>query len=141
MVTHDCELMSSFSRPGRTITYDANGRAGVNDSGVAFKEISKNAGFVESLLALGSSRCGLKKITASQCPKFLEMRFKARRLLKFAQRFPTSTLGQKINLVWGPKVSGHSQEEFQRNFGFSKNRTTTLKRLVCALEALYQAQN
>ena len=41
----------------------------------------------------------------------------------------------------GQKVPGHSQEEFQRIFGFSKNRTTTLKRLVCALEALYQAQN
>ena len=41
----------------------------------------------------------------------------------------------------GQKVSGHSQEEFQRIFGFFKNRTTTLKRLVCALEALYQAQN
>ena len=67
------------------------------------------------------------------------MRFKARRLLKFAQRFPTSTLGQKPGL--GPKVTGHSQEEFQRIFGYSKNRTTTHKRLVCALEALYQAQN
>ena len=41
----------------------------------------------------------------------------------------------------GQKVSGHSQEEFQRIFGFSKNRTTTPRRLVCALEALYQAQN
>ena len=41
----------------------------------------------------------------------------------------------------GQKVSGHSQEGFQRILGFFKNRTTTLKRLVCALEALYQAQN
>ena len=31
------------------------------------------------------------------------MRSRDRRLFKFAQRFPTSTLGQKINLVWGKK--------------------------------------
>ena len=31
------------------------------------------------------------------------MRSRARRLFKFAQSFPTSTLGQKINLVWGKK--------------------------------------
>ena len=41
----------------------------------------------------------------------------------------------------GQKISGHPQEEFQGIFGFSKNRITRLKRLVCALEAPYQAQN
>ena len=41
----------------------------------------------------------------------------------------------------GQKNFSHLQEGFQRNFGFSKIRTVTLKRLVCALEALYQAQN
>ena len=120
IVTHDCELMSSLSRPRRTITYDTNSRASVNNSGAAFNEISKDAGFVESLLALGSSRCGLKKITASQCPKFLEMRFKARRLLKFAQRFPTSTLGQKINLVWGQKSPVVYRKNFKEFLGFPK---------------------
>ena len=45
------------------------------------------------------------EIDVLQCPKFFEIRPKARRLFKFAQRFPTSTLGQKINLVWDKKLS------------------------------------
>ena len=53
--------------------------------------------------------------------------------------FPQAHWARKPGL--GQKVSGHSQEEFQKIFGFSKIRTTTLKRLVCALEAPYQAQN
>ena len=84
------------------------------------KNFKEFLGFPKSLLALGSSRCGLKKITASQCPKFLEMRFKARRLLKFAQRFPTSTLGQKINLVWGQKSPVVYRKNFKEFLGFPK---------------------
>ena len=38
-------------------------------------------------------------------------------------------------------ISSSSQEGFQRILGLSKNRTTTLKSLVRALEARYQAQN
>ena len=70
------------------------------------------------------------------------MRFKARRLLKFAQRFPTHQhTGPENQPGLGPKVSSRLQEEFQRIFGFSENRAATLKRLVCALETPYQALN
>ena len=48
------------------------------------------------------------------------MRFKARRLLKFAQRFPTSTLGQKINLVWGQKSPVAHRKNFKEFLGFPK---------------------
>ena len=41
----------------------------------------------------------------------------------------------------GQKDFSHLQGEFQRILGFPKNRIATLKRLVCALEAPYRAQN
>ena len=49
--------------------------------------------------------------------------------------------GQENQPGLGQKSLQSPQEEFQRIFGFSTNRTTTLKRLVCALEAPYPAQN
>ena len=67
------------------------------------------------------------------------MRSRGRRLLSTALSHKHT--GPENQPGLGQKVSGHSQEEFQGIFGFSKNRTTRLKRLVCALEALYQAQN
>ena len=48
------------------------------------------------------------------------MRFKARRLFKFAQRFPTSTLGQKINLVWGQKSPVTHRKNFKEFLDFPK---------------------
>ena len=45
----------------------------------------------------------LRNLMFFQRPRFFKTSSKARRLFKFAPRFPTSTLGQKINLVWGKK--------------------------------------
>ena len=67
------------------------------------------------------------------------MRSRARRLFKSALSRRHTGLENQPGL--GQQIPSHSQEEFQRNFGFSKIYTITRKRLVCALEALYQAQN
>ena len=48
------------------------------------------------------------------------MRFRARRLFKFAQRFPTSTLGQKRNLVWGKKSPVTHRKNFKESLDFLK---------------------
>ena len=48
------------------------------------------------------------------------MRSRARRLFKFAQRFPTSTLGQKINLVWGSKSPVTHRRIFKEVLDFPK---------------------
>ena len=53
-----------------------------------------------------------------QRPRFFKTRSKARRLFKFKQRFPTSTLGQKINLVYGKKVSRHHRKNFKEFLDF-----------------------
>ena len=48
------------------------------------------------------------------------MRSRARRLFKFAQRFSTSTLGQKINLVWGKKSPVAHRKNFKEFLDFPK---------------------
>ena len=48
------------------------------------------------------------------------MRSRARRLFKFAQRFSTSTLGQKINLVWGSKSRVTHRRNFKEFLDFPK---------------------
>ena len=53
-----------------------------------------------------------------QSPRLLKTRSKACRLFKFAQRFPTSTLGQKINLVWGKKSPVTHRKNFKEFLGF-----------------------
>ena len=54
--------------------------------------------------------------------------------------FPKAHCAKK-SIWFRAKVCSHEQEEFQRNFGFSTNRTTTqTERLVCAPEEPYQAQ-
>ena len=55
-----------------------------------------------------------------QRPRLLKTRSKARRLFKFAQRFPTSTLGQKINLVWGKKSPVTHRTNFKEFLDFPK---------------------
>ena len=45
---------------------------------------------------------------------------RARRLFKFAQRFPTSTLGQKINLVQGKKSPVIHRKNFKEFLDFPK---------------------
>ena len=55
-----------------------------------------------------------------QRPRLLKTRSKARRLFKFAQRFPTSTLGQKINLVWGKKSPVTHRKKFKEFLDFPK---------------------
>ena len=55
-----------------------------------------------------------------QRPRFFKTRSKARRLFKFAQRFPTSTLGQKINLVWGKKSPVTHRKNFTEFLDFPK---------------------
>ena len=55
-----------------------------------------------------------------QCPRFSEMCSGARRLFKFAQRFPTSTLGQKINLVWGKRFPVAHRKDFKEILDFPK---------------------
>ena len=68
------------------------------------------------------------------------------------QDFPKCVLGlvgcSKLHSAfpqarWARKSAWFGAKGLQSltNFGFSKNRATTLQRLVCALEALYQAQN
>ena len=52
--------------------------------------------------------------------KIFKTRSKARRLFKFAQRFPTSTLGQKINLVWDKKSSVTHRKNFKELLHFPK---------------------
>ena len=44
----------------------------------------------------------------------------ARRLFRFAQRFPTSTLGQKINLVWGKRSPAAHRKGFKEILDFPK---------------------
>ena len=48
------------------------------------------------------------------------MRTRGRRLLKFTQRFPTNTLGQKINLVQGKKPPATHRENFKEFLDFPK---------------------
>ena len=48
------------------------------------------------------------------------MRSRARTLFKFAQRLPTSTLGQKINLVWGKKSPVTHRKNFKEFLDFPK---------------------
>ena len=48
------------------------------------------------------------------------MRSRARRPFKFAQRFPTSTLGQKINLVLGKNTPVTHRKNFKEFSDFSK---------------------
>ena len=62
----------------------------------------------------------LRNLTVSQRPKFLEIRFKARRLFKFTQRFSTSTLGQKINLVRGKTSPVTHRKNFKDFLDFPK---------------------
>ena len=55
-----------------------------------------------------------------QRPRLLKTRSKSRRLFKFAQRFPTSTVGQKINLVWGKKSPVTHRKNFTEVLNFPK---------------------
>ena len=55
-----------------------------------------------------------------QRPSFFKTRSKALRLFKFAQRFPTSTLGQKINLVWGKKSPVTHRKNFTEFLDYPK---------------------
>ena len=48
------------------------------------------------------------------------MRSRACRLFKFTQRFSTSTLGQKINLVWGSKSPVTLRRNFREFLDFPK---------------------
>ena len=52
--------------------------------------------------------------------RFFKTCFKARRQFKFAQRFPTSTLGQKFNLVWGKKFPVSHRTNFKEFLNFPK---------------------
>ena len=69
-----------------------------------------------------SARLGedLRKLMFFQRPRFFKTRSKACRLFKFAQRFPTSTLGQKINLVWGKKSPVTHRKNFTEFLDFPK---------------------
>ena len=69
-----------------------------------------------------SARLGedLRKLMFFQRPRFFKTRSKARRLFKFAQRFPTSTLGQKINLVWGKESPVTHRKNFTEFLDFPK---------------------
>ena len=69
-----------------------------------------------------SARLGedLRKLMFFQRPSFFKTRSKARKLFKFAQRFPTSTLGQKINLVWGKKSPVTHRKNFTEFLDFPK---------------------
>ena len=62
----------------------------------------------------------LRKLMFFQCPRYFKTRSKARRLFKFARRFPTSTLGQKINLVWGKKFPVTHGKTFKEFLDFPK---------------------
>ena len=55
----------------------------------------------------------LRKLMFFQRPRFFKTRSKACRLFKFAQRFPISTLGQKINLVLGKKSPVTHRKNFK----------------------------
>ena len=58
--------------------------------------------------------------------------------------FPQARWARKLTWFGAKRLQSLKflgQTEFQRIFGFSKNRATTLQRLVRALGALYQAQN
>ena len=55
-----------------------------------------------------------------QRPRSLKTRSKARRQFEFAQRFPTCTLGQKINLVWGKKSPVTHRKNFKEFLDFPK---------------------
>ena len=55
-----------------------------------------------------------------QRPRFFKTRSKARRLFRFAQRLPTSTLGQKTNLVWGKKSPVTQRKNFKEFLDFPK---------------------
>ena len=55
-----------------------------------------------------------------QRPRLLKTRSKARRLFKFAQRFPTSTLGQKINLDQDKKSAVTHRKNFTEFLDFPK---------------------
>ena len=48
------------------------------------------------------------------------MRSRGRRLLKFTQRFPTNTLGQKINPVHGKKPLATHRKNFKEFLDFPK---------------------
>ena len=69
-----------------------------------------------------SARLGedLRKLMFFQRPRLLKTRSKARRLFKFAQRSSTSTLGQKINLVWGKKSPVTHRKNFKEFLVFPK---------------------
>ena len=69
-----------------------------------------------------SARLGedLRKLMFFQRPRFFKTRSKACRLFKFKQRFPTSTLGQKINLVWGKKSPVTHRKNFTEILDFPK---------------------
>ena len=69
-----------------------------------------------------SARLGedLRKLMFFQRPRFFKTRPKARRLFKFAPRFPTSTLGQKINLVWGKRSPVTHRKYFTEFLDFPK---------------------
>ena len=53
-------------------------------------------------------------------PRLLKTRSKARRLFNFAPRFLTSSLGQKINLVWGKKSPVTHRKNFKEFLDFPK---------------------
>ena len=55
-----------------------------------------------------------------QCPRFSEMCSGTRRLFKFAQRFPTGTLGQKISLAWGKRSPVAHRKDFKEILDFPK---------------------
>ena len=69
-----------------------------------------------------SARLGedLRKLMFFQRPRFFKTRSKARRLLKFAQRSSTSTVGQKTNLVWGKKSPVTHRKKFEQFLNFPK---------------------
>ena len=69
-----------------------------------------------------SARLGedLRKLIFFQRPRFFRTRSKARRQFKFAQRFSTSTLGQKFNLVWGKKFPVTHRKTFKEFLHFPK---------------------
>ena len=48
------------------------------------------------------------------------MRSRGRRLLKFTHRFPTNTMGQKINLVQGKKPPATHRKNFKEFLDFPK---------------------
>ena len=69
-----------------------------------------------------SARLGedLRKLMFFQRPRLLKTRSKARRLFKFAQRFPTSTLGQKMNLVQDKKSAVTHRKNLTKFLDFPK---------------------